>query len=419
MLLIEQASELLKRCETILGTELFQIRGNLRKAESRASSVWELLVLEAAAELGKIEYEPHPGGSPDIRLFLPGYRAIWIEVAFLYPRFWKEERKSNVVTNWIYSEAERRGIPSYKIHPRFYGEQKNNAGPVRKLPELNARKQFLNSSEIKGFFNTINKKPSMHHCIDFTDYTLSVIYLPNAKGPYRTSSGLVQEAPNVVEEHAVYRVLKEKAKQHDINGPRVICLGSDQSRALSRTNAPRVVRLQDAINKIFFKNRSLSATIIVSIENAPVIFGRIKKQAKFKMFTNPYSKLPLVMEEIQLLSKLNFNKWKYASPLANWKNEGGDHFPNATGTLRWGIGPLNIKVEIPVNIIVDALAGKTTLAKAFDLKEEDQLYKAFNEGWVVEACAYKNGNIELGEAPKVVLQLSPPFRVYERNKKDA
>lgn len=151
MLLNEQAAELLKKCETIVGSELSQVRGNLQKAENRAAAVWELLVLEAASKMGEVKYEPHPGASPDIQLFLPGHRAVWIEVAFLYPRFWKEERKSIALTNWIFSEAERRGIPSYKIYPRLDGVIKGSAGPVRNLPELNERKQFLNSQEIKNF----------------------------------------------------------------------------------------------------------------------------------------------------------------------------------------------------------------------------------------------------------------------------
>ena len=168
--------------------------------------------MEAASKIGKIKYEPHPGGSPDIQLFLPGYRSVWIEVAFLYPRFWKEERKSRAVTNWIFTEAERRGIPSYKIYPRLDGVKTNNAGPVRTLPELNERKQFLNCQEIKEFFECIGNRPNAHHRVDSTDYTLSIDYSPNAKGPYRTSGGLAQEAPTSVEEHAVFRLLKRESE---------------------------------------------------------------------------------------------------------------------------------------------------------------------------------------------------------------
>ena len=59
MLIEEQAAALLARCEKILGIELRQTRGNLRNA-SRAAAVWELLVIEEAADIGYVEYEPAP-----------------------------------------------------------------------------------------------------------------------------------------------------------------------------------------------------------------------------------------------------------------------------------------------------------------------------------------------------------------------
>jgi len=64
MLIEEQAAALLTRCENILRIELRQTRGNLRNAESRAAAVWELLVIEEAADIGYVEYEPHPGATP-------------------------------------------------------------------------------------------------------------------------------------------------------------------------------------------------------------------------------------------------------------------------------------------------------------------------------------------------------------------
>ena len=45
MLREEQATELLRRCELITAQRLKKIRGNLRKAESRAAAIWELLVI--------------------------------------------------------------------------------------------------------------------------------------------------------------------------------------------------------------------------------------------------------------------------------------------------------------------------------------------------------------------------------------
>ncbi len=417
MLLDEQAAELLKRCEKIVGSELSQIRGSLKKSENRAAFVWELLVLEAASKIGTIEYEPRSGGSPDIRLQLPNGRKIWIEIAYLYPRFWKKERESFEVTRWIYAEAERRGVPSHKIYPRLDGKKQNHAGPVRALPKINERKKFLKSPDIIEFFENIKLGAESKHFCEVSGYTISITYNPKAQGPYLSSGGLVQEAPTKIEEHAIYRVLKEKSKQHSVNAPRIICVGSDQSPALSSVVGPMQITVRDAIQAIFFKNQTVSATIIVTIENVHTMFGRFEKQARGEIFTNETAKNPLMPEEVNEISRMDFNQWKYSQPLNKWKETGANTFPRVTGKLTWRPGPMSMEVEIPANIVIDALAGKTTLAKSFDVKEDTSLYQAFNEGWEVESCSFKKGNIQLGEAPKVVLKLTPPFPAYESPKK--
>lgn len=78
----EQAAELLQRCERIAGRNLPGLRGRLSRHEGRLAAVWEMLVVDAAARLGTVEYES-PGGGPDIRLKLPTGRWVWIEVTLL------------------------------------------------------------------------------------------------------------------------------------------------------------------------------------------------------------------------------------------------------------------------------------------------------------------------------------------------
>ena len=135
MLKEEQAAELLSRCELLVGKRLDQIRGNLKNAESRSAALLELLVLEEVSRIGRVEYEPLDGVSPDILLTLPNERKIWIEVAFLYPRFWKQTRLTRAVANWIWPEAENRKIPSCSLSFKFDGER-NLSGSIIKLPEL-------------------------------------------------------------------------------------------------------------------------------------------------------------------------------------------------------------------------------------------------------------------------------------------
>lgn len=70
MLKEEQVAELLRRCEAVAGRVLKQTRGNLRRAETRAAAVWELIVLEAVSQLGRVELES-PVGGPDVNR--PGF----------------------------------------------------------------------------------------------------------------------------------------------------------------------------------------------------------------------------------------------------------------------------------------------------------------------------------------------------------
>jgi hypothetical protein len=77
-----------------------------------------------------------------------------------------------------------------------------------------------------------------------------------------------------------------------------------------------------------------------------------------------------------------------------------------------------MEIEVPANILVEVLAGKTNLAKEFGLSEDDAIIQTLNAGWAIESCSLKSGNIESGEAPKVVLGLIPaPLAVYWSQKK--
>lgn len=380
MLKEEQTAELLAQCETIAGKELPQIRGNLRNAVTRSAALWELLVMDAASQIGTIEYEPHDEGSPDLRLHFPEGRPIWLEVAFLYPRFWKEERKSEAVTRWVFEEAKRRAIPPWKIQYRTNGDQKNAAGPVRIMPELHERKIFLKDSGISRFFDNICSAPNEEHSFSSNQYSIAFFYIPNATGPYLSGSGLVQEAPRTVKEHAVYRVLKGKARQHSVYGPRIICIGSDQSPVLSSLTGPGQPTVRDAVKAAFCENRSLSAAIVVRIETSFTLYGQFVRKEHSDLFVNPHAKELLIEQEVQALYKLNFNRWRYTYPLPKWDRKNNEAFKRIAGPLTCRFRGAGMEIEVPANILVDALAGKTYLTKEYSLSEDDPIARALNGG---------------------------------------
>lgn len=409
MLLEEQAAELLRRCESIVGRRLDQVRGNLRNAETRAAAVWELIVLEEASRVGEVEYEPEEGASPDIRLTLASGRILWIEVAFLYPRFWKEERQSNAVTAWITQEAIRRDIPPFKLSCRFYGDITNDAGAVRYLPELHQKKKFLSDNDVSSFFEHITKTPESPVQIKHPYYSIELSYSPNSHGPHLlTGGGFAQEAPKNVKQHAVYRVLRGKSKQHNINGVRLVCVGSDQSPALSNMVAPDSPTARDAVYAAFQTTRSLSGVILLEIEDNHDSFRHFNRIAKGNIYVNPIAKDPLTDEDLTRIIRLNFNRWGYSFRMDKHEPNRKNIYRRVTGNLVLSANPPGIKLEIPANLVIDSLAGKTNLRYEYGYEKDNPMLRCLNEGWTVKACSFKNGDVEKGEAPKVVLELEPP-----------
>ncbi|MHC4605274.1 MAG: hypothetical protein ACYS6W_18310 [Planctomycetota bacterium] len=159
MLKDDQAAELLRRCESIAGKKLSQVRGNLGQPQTRASAVWELLVLEAFSTIGKVEYEPEGESCPDVMLIGDDIGAVWIEAAFLYPRFWRNDRKSDEIVRWIYELLNKNKIAAFKVSYHFHGDDANKAGPTKKLPQLHEKKSFLGCPELSAFLARIEHAP--------------------------------------------------------------------------------------------------------------------------------------------------------------------------------------------------------------------------------------------------------------------
>lgn len=416
MLREEQAAELLQRCERIAGKRLEQIRGNLRKSESRSAAILELLVLEEVSKIGKVDYEPFDGGSPDILLMLPGERKIWIEVAFLYPRFWKQERQSDAVAKWITEEATKRGISPFKVSCNFDGDRNSVAGPIRTLPNLHERKKFLKEQQVCYFFERINRNPWQSYSIKHAEYSVEFTYSPEKEGPYiLTGGGPVQEAPKTVKEHAVYRVLKAKARQHKVEGPRLVWIGSDQSPVLSGLGT---ISVRDAVIAAFSETQSIGGAIVLNIEDSIGTYNKRMRNAEGDIYINSRANECLTEEEVKKLCSLNFNRWDYFFRLKKHEQVGTNAFRRASGSLTLGTSGCGVRLEIPSNLLIDSLAGKTNLIKEYARDENDTLLKCIKDGWIVRACSWKEGDIEAGQATKVVLELEPPSEpVYWPNEK--
>lgn len=405
MLFEEQVAELLRRCEKLVGKELSQIRGDLKSAQTRGAAVWELLVIEASSHMGALQHEPRKNGTLDIQVTRPDGRTIWVEATYLKPRFLEQERRSDAVKTWFFQEASRREIPLAKISIHFNGRT-TLAGTARNLPELNERQQFLKDEEVQSFFKAIESQPKDCHTCALSRYTVSVTYIPTAQGPWLSSSGLAMESSKSVKQHALYMKLKKKAGQVSLEEPVIVCVGGDSSPALSQIRAPGSSSIKDAVAAAFRECSSLSAVVLVSIG---IAIGSLERQATVQVWVNNSTKYPLSDEEIELLNQMNFNRWNYTYPFANWDQSGTD--PPMAGTLTTKVSAMEIEIEIPASILIEFLAGRTCLSKSYKW-EDPYMSRALEEGWSIAACSLKNGNVEFAQAPKIVLKLVSPSRVF-------
>lgn len=67
---------------------------------------------------------------------------------------------------------------------------------------------------------------------------------------------------------------------------------------------------------------------------------------------------------------------------------------------------MGLEIEIPVDVVVEALAGKKSLIEAYRLDEKNPIYSALKNNWKIISCKLIEGNMEKGEPKKLVLELT-------------
>jgi hypothetical protein len=418
MLKEEQAAELLRRCEAISDRRLDNLRGNLRRAETRAAAVWEMIAFEASSQLGHVEYED-PSGGPDLKLYFSEDRYAWIEIAYQNPRFEDEERRSRAVMEWVNQERQRIGFTG-SIRCDFFGELNNPAGPVRTLPSLHEKKVFLRDPEVLAFFSRLKDPLSSIHQVTLRLWTVTLT-ANSETSQFLISGGTVQESPRIVQEHAIYRKLVKKRNQHKVEGPRVICIGSDSSRAVGLNQSHRLIDLESVISGAIPSGGSISAVIIVDIAVSLATFGVSLRKATAQLYPidSKLTRYPLSNEELDVLASLDFNRWKYSFALNRHVEEVPAYMLRTSNSLSIAQkSDGSVKLRIPGPELLDALAGRQSLVHAHtapDNPPDQNLTYLLGSGWRIANCQYVKGDVQKGLSELIELTLAPPHeRVYAR-----
>lgn len=331
MLLEDQAAELLRRCEQRFGRRLDQIRGNLRVADTRAAAVWELLCIDAWSKVASIVYEPTGhASSPDL-VVTSGEATMWVEVAFLYPSSWKNDRRERELQRAIYKEVSRRGIPAHTISTEYFGVAVGR-GKARSLPDPHVASGVINASPVRSFFEQVRLHPDEGRSVRLDPYSVIVHFDPNATGPYITSRGEVDTPSGAIEDDPLYRVLARKSGQHRPNQPYLICAGSDQGFSISRTRMSSHAANR-VIAAIFVKWPRVSGIQLVSIEDEIDISAPFRRRAHARLHLNSKALHPIDSSLLHAMQGLDFNSWRFYFSLGKWQGKENSQFQVSRGPI--------------------------------------------------------------------------------------
>jgi hypothetical protein len=412
----EQAAELLRRCEEdIAKRPLPALRGRLRSERERAAAVFEMIALEACAQLGRVEYED-PAGGPDLKLWLSQDRFLWIEISYLYPRFEDEERKSRVVQNWVEGKGIAIGFKG-SIRCDFFGDPDNWAGPVRTLPRLHEKRIFFQDPDVRSFFDRLRAPIIESFSVRLRRWSICLTASPDAS-LFSVSSAPLMEAPRNLQEHAVYRKLLNKAKQHKVDAPRVLCIGSDTSHALREESPAVLIGRKRAVEGALHSRGSISATIAVEITGVHAATGEWRRTAKIHVYPAGESstRFPLTQQELDLLGRLDFNRWRYTHALPRHIAKVPPYMKRVDNRLSIeSLADGSVKLRIPGPELQEALAGRQSLVhddSSSDCPYGEYLSHLLGSGWRIAECRLIEGDVAKGWSELVELKLVPYECVY-------
>lgn len=410
MLKEEQVQALMQICEELVGGPLKQIRGNLAKPATRSSAVFELLAIQAFSAIGRIDYEPFHN-SPDLRVTLADGSVLWVEVAFLHERFWETERQSRELSTALRVEAERMGVAPEKIWCEFRGHASKD-GYKRELPQQHQLKQFLRSDYVRGIFERIAAEPSERFSAAHPDYTVTVSYLPQASSA--GGGGLVQEAPKHHSRHQLFKTIKQKAQQHSVEGMRLLCIGSDQSNALSNSSAPGTISPLQAVRAAFSETSSISGVVTISIRDVPQALARSVKRAFPFFYENGSAKAPITSFAHSALGKLDFNQWRYYFQLSKYETPSKGLGRKLIGSMKYTIQGGDVTMEIPCAMLIEILAGRGNMLDG-RFGHEEQTARLLSGDYRIESCTFVPANVQAGEGAKIVLGMKEDMNaIFER-----
>ncbi|HEY0142234.1 MAG TPA: hypothetical protein VGF48_15155 [Thermoanaerobaculia bacterium] len=373
MLAEHQVRFLLEHCEAILGQELKQLRGNLRSKRHVRAAIWELILIDAAAELGSVKYEPATPSGKALDIFLDVDGGLWIEAAFLEPRFAEVLERQETFTQRLRKTEKEAGIPVGSIQRDFYGG-KSAAGFDVTVAHESALARVFRSPEMRAFLADIKAQPSEHRRIDLgaAGVTVVLTYVGPRSGPtFSVGGSPVPEAPRSVEEHALFRLLDEKGRKYrkaGITHPVVIHVATERNPSVSRFYSVHTVPHRDAVAAALRKHPIISGVVLMWLESPVPMFGLAPpRQPRLEAFVNDDAPHPLTERMRAVLPRMRFDRVDYGELWNEWEGAttAEQRLDRLGGSMSYRGTKDGFAVTIPADLLIQAL-GSTSSTNLID-----------------------------------------------------
>jgi hypothetical protein len=420
MLAEHQVRFLLEHCEEILGRELKQLRGNLRSKLHVRAAIWELILIDAAAELGPVKYEEATPGGKALDIFLDMDGGLWIEAAFLEPRFTEILERQEKFTQRLRKAEREAGIAVGSIQREFYGT-KSAAGFDVTVPHESELARIFRTPDMRTFFAAIKAQPSEHRRIDLgaAGVTVVLTYAGPRSGPtFSVGGSPVLEAPRTIEEHALFRLLDQKGRKYrnaGITHPVVIHVATERNPSVSRFYSVHTVPHRDAVAAALRKHPIISGVVLMWLESPVPVFGQAPpRQPRLEAFLNDDALHPLTERMRAVLPRMRFDRVDYGELWNEW--EGATTAEQRLDRLG---GPMNYRstkdgftVTIPADLLIQALGSSTSTNIIDSEYRVDGAHNAFrrarSEGRPVVAITLLPHDKRLREPQMVEIEFGAP-----------
>jgi hypothetical protein len=258
-----QAEALLHECERAIGRPLSALRQRLRKQDDPLANLWELIALYCALPLGTVSHEP-TAAAPDIGIESGECPRIWLEASYIHPRFKNEITNIGTFPQWILRTLRSSGITEPE-HFDIRMDRRDATADLRVPPSHTWKAlaqhpswtAFVEALRVTGLASIDWSCPSGNVVVTLrrTDRTPAISY---------PTPGL----PTSVQEHVVYRKIRDKAaqavkwrKQRRSYAPLVLCFGASEEITQVKPLSPQHIPLQKAVYAalVDVRKRSLAA----------------------------------------------------------------------------------------------------------------------------------------------------------------